>query len=485
MSHEIRTPLSGMIGMLSLLEHEHDSVRQREHVQHLLESASALRMLIDEILDFSRIEAGKLTIMNQPFSPCGIIEDVAVMLAPSAHYKELEFILDIDPRIPHKVVGDPLRFRQVVINLLGNAIKFTTEGYVLLRAVYGDDEQEGRASMLFEVIDTGIGIDKENQQQVFESFTQLDSGTTKRFSGSGLGTTVSRELVQLMGGEIGLESEPGEGSRFWFTLEWQVETSARAPQQVFAGHSVLLLEQQENSRNSIRDMLERLGAEVTTVTDENALWGCVEQNKFDDILLCEDSSGFGWQELAQLLRQREWGGSVPKLGHITYVNGNSSTSLFDYRMSKPLTVGRLLSCQQGPEDMQDSSALARLGPYTILLVEDNAINAKVIMHLLQSAGHRVVHVQAGGEALEAMRNGGIDAALMDVRMPGMDGLTATRLRREEEQSSGEHIPIIALTANDSKEDREACLAAGMDDFLVKPVNAAQLATMLQRYCVGL
>jgi len=484
MSHEIRTPLGGMIGMLSLLENEHDSEQQHEHVQHLLEAASALRSLIDEILDFSRLEAGKLTIMSQPFSPSGIIDDVAVMLAPSAHHKELELIVDIDPLLPDKVLGDPLRFRQVLINLAGNAIKFTNEGYVLIRVSTGPLQAGGAVALLFEIIDTGIGIEKAQQQQVFESFTQLESGTTRRFSGSGLGATISRDLVQLMGGEIGLDSELGKGSRFWFSLSWPVLEPARPRRQLLQGKQVLLYEPQALSRHSIGILLERLGAGVTAVGDESALEQAITRQPFDEIVLCENSSGFARRALAEQLRRRDWGANVPRLCHVTFVNGESTTELFDNHISKPLTAARLQSRLRALESDEGASTLAATGPLTVLLAEDNAINAKVIEHLLQAAGHRVIHVENGRAALEAMRADGLDGVLMDVRMPEMDGLTATQLWREEEQASGAHLPIIALTANDSKEDRQACLAAGMDDFLVKPVNAAQLGAVLQRYCCG-
>jgi two-component system sensor histidine kinase BarA len=485
MSHEIRTPLSGMIGMLSLMVGEEEAGQQRDHVQHLLEAASALRLLIDEILDFSRIEAGKLTIQSQPFTPAGILDDVAVMLAPSAHHKELELIVDAETPLPQKVLGDPLRFRQILINLTANAIKFTSEGSVLLRITTESARHDEEAALLFEVFDTGIGIDKAQQQQVFESFTQLESGTTRRYSGSGLGTTISRELVQLMGGEIGVDSEPGKGSRFWFRLSWPVLEAAKAPRQVLAGRRLLLYEPQPQSAAALQRMLHTLAAEVEWVADSAALEQALGRQAYDDIILSENSSAFAQRDLAEWLRQRLQGEShPPRLCHLTFVNGDSTPGLFDAHMSKPLTLSRLLTQLQpiGQGHAAEGAAVGR--PLTVLLAEDNAINARVIEHLLKAQAHQVVHVESGRAALSRLRGGGIDAVLMDVRMPEMDGLTATRLWREEEQVQGGHLPIIALTANDSMEDRQACLGAGMDDFLVKPVTAGQLRGMLQRYCCG-
>lgn len=484
MSHEIRTPLSGMIGMLSLLDNEQDRNQQREHVQHLLEAAAALRMLIDEILDFSRIEAGKLSILSQPFSPARIIDDVAVMLAPSAHHKELELVVDTDPQLPEKVSGDALRFRQVLINLAGNAIKFTNQGHVLLRTSLQPAQSEGKAELLFEVIDTGIGIDGAMQYQVFESFTQLESGTTRRYGGSGLGATVSRELVHLMGGEIGLESEPGKGSRFWFTLSWPVVVTAMPQQAALEGERVLLYEPLDVSCHSAATVLETLGAQLSTTGSEAEFEQLVKQSHFDDIILCEDSSQFERRRLAEWLQEQEWQGESPRVCHVTFVNGESSTALFADHMSKPITLSRLRAHLRKAQGHADELGLITKAPLRILLAEDDAINAKVIEYLLQTAGHQVVHVENGRAALNVMREGELDGVLMDVRMPEMDGIRATQLWRDEEQNSGGHLPIVALTANDSREDRQACLAAGMDDFLVKPVNAAQLAEVFQRYCCG-
>ena len=482
MSHEIRTPLSGMIGMLSLLDKETLDGSQHDYVHHLLEAAGALRLLIDEILDFSRIEAGKLSIMSQSFVPGEIIDEVAVMLAPSAHQKELELILDISPTMPHQVTGDPLRFRQVLINLLGNAIKFTNEGYVLLRVRSQPAAGEGEVSLIFEVIDTGIGIAGEKLDLVFESFTQVDGSTTRRFGGSGLGTTISRELVTLMGGEIGVESELGRGSRFWFSLTWPVLEPAHRTVKLLEGKQLLLHESHPVSRESIQGLLSELGAEVTSVASEQALLDAVAGRRFDEIWLCENSSAFTQRELETQLLRRDWGAHVPRLCHVTFINGQGSAELFACHISKPLLASRLTASLVRRDSEATGKTDTPCRSLKVLLAEDNAINAKVIIHLLQAAGHRVVHVEDGRAALEAMRQEKPDSVLMDVRMPDMDGLAATRLWRESEPAGDNHLPIIALTANDSREDRQACLGAGMDDFLVKPVDSAQLAAVLQQYC---
>jgi two-component system sensor histidine kinase BarA len=482
MSHEIRTPLSGMIGMLSLLDKESLDESQHDNVQNLLEAASALRMLIDEILDFSRIEAGKLSIVSQAFAPAGVLDDVAVMLAPSAHYKELELFLDLDPELPEKVSGDPLRFRQVLINLMANAIKFTDQGHVLLRVRREQPAAEEEVSLVFEVIDTGIGIAREKLELVFDSFTQIDGSTTRRYGGSGLGTTISRELIKLMGGAIGVDSEPGKGSRFWFTLTWPVVEKARPKKQLLAGKHVLVLEPHPLGRDCLAAILGMLGATVVAVDSEQALLQAIERDAFDEIVLCENSSEFARQELAEQLKAREWGAKTPRLCHLTFINGHSATRLFDCHVSKPLSASRLAALLSRRQSEAGTTTQTTCRPLKLLLAEDNAINAKVMLHMLKGAGHEVIHVNNGQEALDAMRHAQLDGVLMDVRMPEMDGLTATRRWREEEQTSGGHLPIIALTANDSREDRQACLSAGMDDFLVKPVDSTQVSVVLERYC---
>lgn len=479
MSHEIRTPLSGLIGILSLIDRDVMPREQRGYLDHMEQATTSLRMLIEDVLDFSRIEAGKLNISSHPCSPVKSIEGVAMMLAHSAQEKKLEMIVSIDPHVPLEIMGDEVRFRQVLINLLGNAIKFTEQGHIMIALKVVSREQE-KCRMRIEVSDSGIGIDKAKQKEIFDGFTQIDTSMTRKHGGSGLGTTISRELVRLMGGSMGLESEAGKGSRFWFELDANVIRDAETLKPL-ANKRYLFLEHCGLAANSLIQTLQSRGAHVGWCTDEDELIKAYQSNHYDIVLLCENSVAFTLRGLAETLQQIRGERSDTQHYHATYINGATEHDLFDGHLTKPLTLTHL---QAFPQFMPEAESVdldeSKQHCLSVLLAEDDRINATVVMSFLKRMGHRCHHVSDGEAALHSLQSGIYDIVVMDLRMPLMDGLSVARQWREQE-GDNHHLPIIALTANASEEDRQACLAAGMDDFLTKPVSIEQLASMLDKY----
>ncbi|MDH5784156.1 MAG: response regulator [Chromatiales bacterium] len=474
MSHEIRTPLGGMIGMLHVIRHGISDRQQLDCIDSVEAAANSLRQLIDDILDFSRMEVGKLTLQNQLFNPLSVIEDVMRMFAPSAQQKNLHFVLNVDGTLPHEVVGDPLRFRQILINLTANAIKFTHQGEVVVSA--GAVKRDTQRTVRFEVCDTGIGIAAEKQELVFESFTQIDEGDARHYGGSGLGTTVSRELVTMMGGDIGLESELGKGSCFWFELPWEAEESQ--PESTEAAN-VLLMEPHESSARAIAAMLESEQIGVTRVTTITQMELALRDRVFDWVMV-----GVFVHETTnrQLLNQLDQ--ELPdatRLVHLCYVNGERQEGGRIEHLSKPVLPSVLHQLLQHGGGQVDEDETDKVKDLVVLLAEDDEVNARVITHFLTTGGHRVVRVVNGAEALKVMEDHHFDCVLMDMRMPGMDGLEATRLWRSKEGGDS-HLPIIALTANASDEDRERCREVGMDDYLTKPVESQRLLETLVHYC---
>jgi two-component system, sensor histidine kinase and response regulator len=501
MSHEIRTPMNGVMGMSELLQATELTPRQRHLSQTISHSAAALLQIINDILDFSKVEAGKLELECIEFGLRETVEQAIEICASRAHAKGLELACDVGLDVPAKVRSDPMRLRQILINLVGNAIKFTDAGEVIVRVkVIGND-----GLLRFEVVDTGIGISQEAQSDIFNAFSQADSFTTRKYGGTGLGLAICRELATLMGGRIGVDSVVGRGSIFWVEVPLApiveaTPTFTRLPRLRLVGLRALIVDDNTSNREILTQHLKSWGVEVIATEsslDALAVLGTPEGLRFDFALLDDQMPGMDGIALAKRIRDDSRLAAMRLIMLTTRDNHESNSEtvqLFAAILTKPLRRSQLLNCVTramiaAPEPALEETAIRSVPTATarafvpkILLVEDNPVNREVAVGMLESLGCVAHTAENGWLALEAINNDAYDAVLMDCQMPVMDGLTATaELRRREQNAGGARLPIIALTANAMEGDRERCLAAGMDDFLSKPFSQQQLAVLLKRW----
>ncbi|BFO02799.1 response regulator [Pseudomonas guariconensis] len=495
MSHEIRTPLNGILGFTHLLQRSEMTPRQLDYLNTIEKSADNLLGIINEILDFSKIEAGKLVLDSIPFNLRDLIQDTLTILAPAAHAKQLELLSLVYRDTPLSLIGDPLRLKQILTNLVSNAIKFTREGTIVVRAMI-EDEQEDSVQLRISVQDTGIGLSPQDVRTLFQAFSQADNSLSRQPGGTGLGLVISKRLIEQMGGEIGVDSTPGEGSQFWISLSLPRahDDAQEQPLQPLLGRRAALVDGHELARQALEHQLEDCGLSVSLFASFDQLLQGVQAasqagQPFEFAVLGANLSTLSPEQLGHYHQQLE------RLGCLCVVLCPTTEQALYHPylpnphgqlLSKPTCTRKLrrllLELVQPRRATNDARASGNTRAPRILCVDDNPANLLLVQTLLEGLGAEVLALDNGYAAVKAVQDEPFDLVLMDVQMPGMDGRACTeQIRRWEASQSGSPLPIVALTAHAMANEKRALLHSGMDDYLTKPISERQLSQVVMKW----